>query len=201
MEKSELITQTNLAFDFVQKLYFEVSYLIKEIEGLLAQEEKEEFILGQASGYAVAARSSNGLDPALVNLWMYKKLSVFFVPKSGTQRVNGQTITKFEDNPKIIYVRIVLHDKDFPEPTIFIGVLCDFKKKPKYKHEKIEPLMTAIEYNENKVFSDYENIDYEDGNVSFKGKLIRRNLYDLNTSDDIVEKLLKPGLALFRQIK
>jgi len=45
MEKTELITQTQLAFDFIQKLYFEVSYLIKEVEGQLAQEE-EGFMLG-----------------------------------------------------------------------------------------------------------------------------------------------------------
>lgn len=200
MEKSELIAQTNLAFDFVQKLYFEVSYLIKEIEGILAQEQ-EEFILGQASGYAVTARSSNGLDTNLVNYWMYKKLAVFFAPSSSTQKVNGQTITPFKNDPKIIYVRIILQDKDFQEPTIFIGVLHHFEKKPKYKHEKIEPLMTAIEYSENKVFLDYENIDYADVNFSFKGKLIRRNLFELNTSDDIVDKLLKPGLELFRQVK
>jgi len=34
-DKSEVIHQTTLAFDFIQKLYLEVSYLIKEIEGIL----------------------------------------------------------------------------------------------------------------------------------------------------------------------
>ena len=41
MNKSELIAQTRLAFEFIQKLYFEISYLIKEMEGLLAEEEEE----------------------------------------------------------------------------------------------------------------------------------------------------------------
>ena len=44
MNKDKLIKQTENAFEFVQKLYFECSYLIKELEGLLA-EEKENFIM------------------------------------------------------------------------------------------------------------------------------------------------------------
>jgi len=197
MNKPELITQTKLAFNYIQKLYFEVSYLIKEMEGLLL-EETEEFVIGRASGYAVTARSSNGLDSALVNLWMYKKLAVFFIPKADTHLVKGQTITHFEDNPKILYLRIVLDDKDIPEPSIYYGVLKDFKKK-KTLPEKIEQLMTNIEYNENKVFSDYGNIDYADTSVSFKGKLARANLFDINTSEDIVKKLITPGLKHFRE--
>ena len=51
--KNDLIEQTYLAFDFIQKLYLEVSYLIKEIEGNL-QEEKEKFIIGKpGGGYAI----------------------------------------------------------------------------------------------------------------------------------------------------
>ena len=49
MDRSEIVQQTKLAFDFIQKLYFEVSYLIKEIEGLFAEEE-EGFILCRPSG-------------------------------------------------------------------------------------------------------------------------------------------------------
>lgn len=198
MNKSDLISQTKLAFDFIQKLYFEVSYLIKEMEGLLS-EEAEEFVFGRASGYAVTARSSNGLDPVYVNFWMYKKLAVFFIPKASTQLVKGQTITRFEVNPKIFYVRIVLDDKDIQEPYIYCGVLRDFKRKAAARQEKIEQLMAAIEYNDNKIFADFGNIDYEDTNISFKGKLIRTDLFDINTSEDIVKKLIEPGLKLFRE--
>ena len=35
INKNEIIEQTNLVFDFIQKFYLEVSYLIKEIEGVL----------------------------------------------------------------------------------------------------------------------------------------------------------------------
>jgi hypothetical protein len=198
MNKPELISQTKLAFDYIQKLYFEVSYLIKEVEGLLS-EEAEEFVIGRGSGYAVTARSSSGLDPALVNLWMYKKFAVFFIPKANTHLVKGQTITHFEGNPKIFYMRIVLDDKDIPEPSIYCGVLKDFKKK-KPPMVKIEQAMTTIEYNENKVFSDYGNIEYADPLVSFKGKLARTNLFDINTSEDIGKKLIEPALKLFREV-
>jgi hypothetical protein len=197
VDKSELISQTKNAFDFIQKLYFEVSYLIKEVEGLLSEED-EEFVFGQNNGYAVTARSSNGLYPNLVNLWMYKKLAVCYIPKAKTRLVKGQTITHFEDNPKIFYMRIILDDKDIPEPSIYFGVLRDFKRK-KTSPDKIEPLMTTIEYCENKVFSDYNNIEYDDQYVSFRGKLARVNLFDLKTSEDIAHKLIAPGLIIFRE--
>jgi hypothetical protein len=44
--KSELIDQANLAFDFIQRLYLEVSYLIKEMEAMLS-EQPENFIMGK----------------------------------------------------------------------------------------------------------------------------------------------------------
>jgi hypothetical protein len=51
--KSEIIEQTNLAFDFIEKLYLESSYLIKEIEGNL-NEEEEKFVIGKPSGYGIS---------------------------------------------------------------------------------------------------------------------------------------------------
>lgn len=198
MNKTELVTQTKLAFDFVQKLYFEVSYLIKEVEGILAEQD-EEFIFGRASGYAVTARSSNGLEPGLVNYWMYKKLAVMFVPSDSTKLSAGQTNTRFEDHPKIIYLRIILDDQDIAEPMIYFGVLKDFVSKGEKWPVKIEQIMTSIEYNESKVFKDRKHIDYEDANYSFKGSLSQINLYDINTSEDIVEKIISPVLKQFRE--
>jgi hypothetical protein len=198
MEKSELITQTKLAFDFIQKLYFEVSYLIKEIEGLLAEEE-EKFVFGRTSGYAVAARSSNALDSFSVNYWMYKKLAVFFIPAASTHLVKGQTVTHFEDHPKILYVRIILADKDLAQPIIYFGVLKDFVKKGKTWPEKIEHLIGSIEYNESKVFNGEDDIHFEDANVIFNGKLSHIHLYDINTGEEVAKKLVAPALRLFRE--
>jgi len=45
MEKSEIIEQTKVAFDFIQRLYLETSYFIKEIEGILKLEDEDFQIL------------------------------------------------------------------------------------------------------------------------------------------------------------
>jgi hypothetical protein len=76
--KREIVEQTRLAFEFIEKLYLEASYLVKEIEGMLAEEE-EKFIIGRPSGYGVTTRSSTGLEPNFVRLWLLKKFGVFFV--------------------------------------------------------------------------------------------------------------------------
>ena len=39
MSKEQIIKQTKLAFDLVRRLYLETSYFIKEVEGILQQEE------------------------------------------------------------------------------------------------------------------------------------------------------------------
>ncbi len=197
MNKTELVIQTKRAFDFIQKLYFEVSYLIKEMEGLLAEED-EKFIMGRPAGYMVSARSSNGLEPLLVNYWMFKKISTFFIPESSTKIVTGITNTHFEENPRVIYVRIVLNDKDIPEPTIYSGVLSDFLLKNNKALPKFEKLMAHMEYNETKVFSNGDVIDYEDTYIKFKGKLFHIDLYDIKTSKDIAEKIIAPTLKLYR---
>lgn len=126
MEKKTIVEQTKLAFDFIQKLYFEVSYLIKEVEGILA-EEKENFVIGRPSGYSVNYRSSTGLEPQNVNLWPVRKMSVFFVPESDSGIRSGKTITPFTSKLKILYLRIILDDKELVEPSIYFGVLFDFQ--------------------------------------------------------------------------
>lgn len=74
--KSEMIQQTNLAFEFLQKLFLEVSYLIKEAESMYLV-EKEEFMIGKPGGYAISIRNSKGLESSNVDLWLYRKLSTY----------------------------------------------------------------------------------------------------------------------------
>lgn len=200
MEKKEIVQQTALAFDFIQKLYFEVSYLIKEIEGLLAEEE-ERFIIGRPSGYAITSRNSSGLEPFLVNLWALKKMSVCFIPEEQTKLTGGVTNTAFTDNLKIIYLRIVLSEKEISEPYLSMGVLYEFEDKKRRWPTKFEQLMAHIEYNESKVFADKKIIDYNDTRTRFKGKLIQFNLFDINSSEEIVKRLLKPVLKIYREIQ
>ena len=80
-DKNELVQQTKLAFDFIQKLYFETSYLIKEIEGILSEKG---FVIGKPRGYQISTRNSMGLESNLVNLWLLRKFGVFFCEKEKT---------------------------------------------------------------------------------------------------------------------
>lgn len=202
MDRPEIVKQTKLAFDFTQKLYFEVSYLIKEIEGLFAEEE-DRFIICRPSGYNITTRSSNGLDANSVHFWLLRKLSVAFVKPESSPIVKGQTITEIRPETKVIYMRIILDDKDNPEPILYYGVLYDFYKKnpPTKWPTKLEQLLTHFEYNESKMFKNPESIQFEDANVRCKGRLISLPLYDLDSSETIYEKIIKPAIKLFHEIK
>ena len=82
--KTEITKQIKNAFEFIQKLYNESSYLIKEIEGQLGENEYRFQIL-KTSGYSISARSSTGLEPNNVNLWLLRKFGVAFVGESNTE--------------------------------------------------------------------------------------------------------------------
>lgn len=198
-DKSGLIQQTNLAFDFLQKLYMETSYLIKEIEGLLGEEE-ERFIIGKPNGYHITTRSSTGLEAKNVNLWLLRKFAVFFAREEKTQLKAGQTITPIGQELKVLHLRVMLNDEGLSEPAIYSGVLYNIYAKPIEKRiKKFESLMSHIEYHEQGVFKNIEDINYEDASVSFQGELIKRNLFDINDSDTIVEEIIKPSLELYRK--
>ena len=87
------------------------------------------FSILRPSGYMVNARSSNGLEPFNVNLWLMRKLAVAFGLKESTPIIKGQTLTKIQPSTKIIYMRIILEDNEFRQPTVLFGVLFDFNKK------------------------------------------------------------------------
>ena len=198
MNRIELVKQTDLAFDFLQKLYLEVSYLIKEIEGLLAEEE-ENFIIGRGSGYAITARSSNGLEANNVHLWPLRTFSVFFVPQEMTKVTSRATVTRFLPELKTVLLKFVLNESNISEPYIYVGTLYDMDAK-KEAYIKFEHLITHIEYNQKKIFTGDEFVDYEDGYFKFKGKLFKTNLYDINSSEEIVNLVLEPALKVFRNI-
>jgi hypothetical protein len=204
MSRSELVKQTRLAFDFIQKLYFEVSYLIKEMEGLFADEEEDNpFIICRPSGYNITTRSSNGLEQNVIRFWMLRKLAVAFVKSGSTPIERGQTITKIAPDTKAIYIRIILDDKDISEPILYYGVLYDFYKKTEASKgpTKLEQLLTSLEYNEAKAFANPESINYEDINVRFKGRLFCLPLYDIDSSEAISEKIIKPVLNLYHEVE
>lgn len=201
MNKKEIVEQTKLAYDFLQKLFFEVSYLIKEMEGLLGEEDPP-FVICRPSGYNITTRSSNGLEAGSVNFWLLRKLSVAFIPKEIETLVKGQTVTPLRPETKVIYVRIVLEDKGISEPIIYSGVMYDFQKRNDAREwpTKFEQLLTHFEYHERRVFSNPSNINFEDGRVSLKGKLFETPLYDIDSSQVLNEKIIQPVLKLYSDI-
>lgn len=201
MNKNEIINQTRNAFDFLQKLYFETSYLIKEVEGILAEEE-EEFVIGRGGGYAITARSSNGLEPNNVSLWPLRMFSVYFIPKQYTKMKAGVTITNLSSQLQVIHLRVILDEKEILEPYIVMSVLYDFTKLSTREYpSKLEQVNTIIEYNYAKVFKDSEEIDYADSYCSFKGKSFKVNLFDINSSEEIRILITEPVLKIYRESK
>ncbi len=199
MNKTEVVHQTQLAFDFLQRLYHESSYLIKEIEGQLAEEE-EKFVIGKPGGYQITTRTSEGLDSTNVTRWPLRKFSVFFVPEEFTKQTGGVTNTSFVKGLKVIFIRVIFDEKEIAEPYIIAGVLYNIVGKHKIWPKKFEHMIRHIEYNENKVFSDENLLDFEDTRMKFKGKFCLINLFDINSSDDIEKLILAPVLKLFRAI-
>jgi hypothetical protein len=198
MTKSEIVEQTKLAFEFIQKLYFEVSYLIKEIEGLLSEEE-EKFIIGKPAGYGVSTRKSTSLETSNVGFWLTRKLAVFFVPEEKAESKGGQTVTKIDDDLKVLYLRIVLNDEKIGEPAVYSGVLYSIQRKQAHWPKKFEDVMGHLEYNDHKVFKNPEKIDFEDAYIKIRGELVKNDLFDINDSEAIVNRIIKPSLELYRK--
>ena len=59
--------------------------------------------------------------------------------------------------------------------------------------------MAHLEYSGSKVHSLGNHFDYSDSYLSFKGHLLDVNLYDINSSQEVSEKLSAPALAIFRE--
>ena len=187
-----------MAFDFIEKLNLEVSYLIKEVERMLSEEE-ERFVIGKPSGYGISTRSSTGLEPNNVSLWALRRFAVCFIPDSATTVRNGQTVTELHDKLRILYMRFVLNGKNTAEPTVYSGVLHDIKSGTKAKsNRKFENFMGHFEYIRNTLFNDPEKIRYKDATVALRGKLTSVSLFDVNDSDAIRTKIVEPSLELYR---
>lgn len=198
MNKTETAKQIKNAFEFIQKLFNESSYLIKEIEGQLAENEHRFQIL-KTSGYAISSRSSNGLEANNVIFWLLRKFGVAFVDETKTELKKGQNFTEINKDLKVIYIRIVLDDKNESAPQLIFGVFYEIEKHKDWI-KKFENLMGHFEYVDNKMFAKFPNVDYEDGNFKIKGKFKKVNLLDLNSSDELIEKVINPVIKIYEGI-
>jgi len=198
MSKSETAKQIKNAFDFIQKLFNESSYLIKEIEGQLAENEYRFQIL-KTSGYAISGRSSNGLEANNVIFWLLRKFGVAFVEETKTELKKGQNFTEINQDLKVIYIRVVLDDKNESAPQLIFGVFYEIEKHKDWI-KKFENLMGQFEYVDNKMFAKFPNVDYEDSNFKIKGKFKKVNLLDINSSDELIEKVINPVIKIYEGI-
>ena len=195
----DIVIQTKAAYEFLEKLFLETSYLIKEIEGIL-YDEAEKFVIGRPGGYSVSTRSSVGLETSSVKLWLYRKFGVFFIPEEETKLQGGVTITKLHDKLKLVYLRIVLNGSNEISPKIYSGVLFNIQIKQQDKVKKFEHLMSQIQWKDDRIFTNSENLDYEDPSIKLKGKFVKNNLFDLHDSNALVDKIVHPTLDLYRNI-
>jgi len=197
MDKKQLTEQTEAAFDYVEKLYFECAYLIKEIEGLLKAKD-EKFIMGQQRGYQISASSSLGLNNP--DQWIYKKLGAYFVPENMIKVIGGRTETSFSKDLKVIYILMVLSGDELRTPKATFAVLSDFKKFtprfPKLEYVVI-PYIDRI-WNFIKEQEGTKKKLYKDSFFEFKVNFVTKDLFDINSVQDIEKKLINPGLKKFR---
>lgn len=198
MSKTETAKQIKNAFEFIQKLFNESSYLIKEIEGQLAENEHRFQIL-KTSGYAISGRSSNGLEANNVFFWLLRKFGVAFVEETKTELKKGQNFTEINRDLKVIYIRIVLDDKNESAPQLIFGVFYEIEKHKDWI-KKYENLMGQFEYVDNKMFAKFPNVDYEDSNFKIKGKFKKVNLLDINSSDELIVKVINPVVKIYEGI-
>ena len=111
------------------------------------------------------------------------------------------TQTNIDKNLRVLYVRIVLNDKNVLSPTILSGVLYDIETKPLGLRfiKKFERIVTQLEYVKDKVFKNGKKIDYEDVYFKIRGELINNKLFDINDSETIMKKIINPSLDLYRK--
>ena len=163
----DLVSQTNLAFDYVQKLYNEVATLISEIEGAVL--EQEQLRIGKPSGHAISTRGSTGLERQNVQRWLTRRFAVFFVREEDIVEKAGQTATGLQPTLRVAYVRVLLdgyenysfNGEPLERPTVLFGYLEKFAWF-KAKANKLENLMTHIEYKEQKIFADLPVVNFKD---------------------------------------
>ncbi len=101
----------------------------------------------------------------------------------------------------MVYLRVILRDEKLAEPTVYAGALYNIQKAPDTGWPtKFEQAMQHIEYNDEKIFKgDLRRLEYRDSKIMLRGDLLSMPLFDINDSEAIVEKLVKPCLELHKQ--
>ena len=193
---NDLNVQFQNAFEFINKLHHEISYLIKEVEGILQQED-EQFIIGRPGGYQVTTRTSTGLEPVNVEYWMPKTFTVFFRP--GEQTAQSVTNTKFHESLRLLLIHIDLFRKDVNKPRIIFGCLNKVLCHRPEKFKKFEQIVGKFPYHHHRILHGLPNISYTDGDCTLEGYMYEEDLFSINSSDDISNNIIPKMLNLYRK--
>lgn len=191
----DILEQTKNALDFIRKLHLEISYLFREIESMLLR-EIERFLILKPGGYQITARTSNGLEPIFVDLWMTKDFSIFFAPESLIEESKSITVTRPKENLKVMFFQIKILNGKFSEPKLYYGFVNNIKLKK--EHNKIEQMVGEFTYSTNRIFQNPPNINFESGYWSFKGKFRQVTLFSIEDSEHLRKTVIIPALRLYR---
>jgi len=131
---------------------------------------------------------------------LLRKFAVAFVEDSDTELKRGQNYTEINESLKVLYFRIILDDKNIKEPQLLFGIFYEIEKFKDWV-KKFENLLAAFEYSDNKLFTKFPNIDYEDGTFKLKGKFSKIDLLEINSSSELVEKVINPAIKLYKSRK
>jgi hypothetical protein len=181
----------------VQKFYFEISYLIKEVEGQL-EKEPEKFVFCRSGGHAVTSYTSSGLDPRQVRCWLPATLTAAFVPEQSTKATQGYTATPLDTSLRALLLHIEAYWSGTERPVIFSGVLERVRSKRK-DTTKLENLMYEFAYNPDQVFDKLPKIEYEDSYCTLIGHANTTPLLSITSAQDVKDKLVDPMLKLYRK--
>ena len=200
MTDKNIADQIKNSLTFIRKLHFEISYLIKEIEGMLIEEE-ERFTILKGGGYSVIARTSTSLDSLGPNYWMPNNFSVFFSDESFVENDKGVTVTKVNKDLKVLFLHIKIIEQDLNEPKIYFGYINNIGSK-KSSNSKVEHMLWEFTYSGSKIIFEKDKIiEYSDSRWNFTGEYLKRDLLSINSSNDIKSKIVDPLLKLYRSSK
>ena len=127
-----------------------------------------------------------------------RKFSVAFAEKNNEESTTSQTVTEINELLKVLYFKIVLDEKSLSEPKLMFGVFYNISKKKDWV-KKFENLMGTLEYVDNKLFSTFPDLEYGDGTFKISGHFGKVKLLDINSSEELLEKVIKPAIKLYEK--